>query len=209
MRAASSRVQAKGVSYEDKRKRILEIFHETKDVFQHKDVERLAKGKGVIMQAVKDVLQNLVDDGLVMCEKIGSSNYYWSFPATAAKAKAKMLDDLRAQSQALEAHDAQLDAALTEARASREETDERVQLTAELAQLEADVAAMEKELEAYRDCDPEVFKDTLRQVDECRAAVNRWTDNIYAVQGYVRDKFGYDTSTFNKSFEIPDDLDYV
>lgn len=36
------------------------------------------------MQAVKEVLQALVDDDLVRFEKIGASNYYWSFPSEAS-----------------------------------------------------------------------------------------------------------------------------
>lgn len=35
----------------------------------------------LVQQSVKDVLQSLVDDGLVTVEKIGTSNYYWSFPS--------------------------------------------------------------------------------------------------------------------------------
>lgn len=34
--------------------------------------------------AIKDVLQSLVDDGMVHCEKIGTSNYYWAFPSEGA-----------------------------------------------------------------------------------------------------------------------------
>jgi hypothetical protein len=30
---------------------------------------------------VKEILQQLVDDGLVDAEKIGTSNYFWSFPS--------------------------------------------------------------------------------------------------------------------------------
>jgi hypothetical protein len=34
--------------------------------------------------------QSLVDDDLVICEKIGGSNYYWSFPSEASvKARAR------------------------------------------------------------------------------------------------------------------------
>jgi hypothetical protein len=40
-------------------------------VFQLKDIEKLGVKKGVIAQAIKDVLQSLVDDNLVCCEKIG------------------------------------------------------------------------------------------------------------------------------------------
>lgn len=40
----------------------------------------------LVQQAVKDVLQSLVDDGLVTVEKIGTSNFYWSFPSAVQQA---------------------------------------------------------------------------------------------------------------------------
>lgn len=36
------------------------------------------------LQSVKDVLQSLVDDGLVDSERIGTSNYFWAFPSKAS-----------------------------------------------------------------------------------------------------------------------------
>lgn len=33
--------------------------------------------------SVKDVLQSLVDDAMVEQDKIGTSNYFWSFPSKA------------------------------------------------------------------------------------------------------------------------------
>ena len=44
---------------------------------QHQDIEKLAPKRGVVLQAVKDVLQGLVDEDLVHCEKIGISNFFW------------------------------------------------------------------------------------------------------------------------------------
>jgi DNA-binding transcriptional regulator YhcF (GntR family) len=41
------------------------------------DVEKLASKKGVVLQTIKEVLQSLVDDGMVHQDKIGSSNYFW------------------------------------------------------------------------------------------------------------------------------------
>ena len=35
------------------------------------------------MQSVKDVLQGLVDDGMVNSDRIGTSNYFWAFPSEA------------------------------------------------------------------------------------------------------------------------------
>lgn len=34
-----------------------------------------------VTQTIKDIVQSLVDDSLVEMEKIGSSNYFWSFPS--------------------------------------------------------------------------------------------------------------------------------
>ena len=74
----------RGMSLEDKRNTILCIFHDTKEVYLLKDIEKLASKRGVVLQSVKEVLQSLVDDDLVHGEKIGVSNYYWSFPSEAA-----------------------------------------------------------------------------------------------------------------------------
>lgn len=43
-------------------------------------MEKAASKKGVVFQAVKDVVQSLVDDSLVHVDKIGTSNWYWAFP---------------------------------------------------------------------------------------------------------------------------------
>lgn len=71
----------KGVSFEEKRIRLLQLFYERKEFFTLKELEKIAaKEKGIVAQAVKDVLQTLVDDGLVRSEKIGTSVYFWTFP---------------------------------------------------------------------------------------------------------------------------------
>ncbi|ORZ34325.1 meiotic nuclear division protein 1 [Catenaria anguillulae PL171] len=202
---------AKGVSADDKRKRMLEIFHETKDVYTLKDLEKIApKTKGITSQSVKEVLQQLVDDGEVMCEKIGSSNYFWSFPSAAVKAKRLQLDSLTCQSADLTQDLTQLQSSLARATVSREPTPDRLALLAEIEQLQADIAAMQVELESYRDCDPEVHQQTLAQVDVCKQGVNRWTENMFALQGWVRDKFGSENADgLFKGFGVPEDLDTV
>lgn len=82
----------KGLSLEEKRKRMLDIFYESKDVFLLKDLEKIApKQKGIISQSVKDVVQSLVDDNLVDTDKIGTSVYFWAFPSKAlAQRQAKL-----------------------------------------------------------------------------------------------------------------------
>lgn len=71
----------KPLSGEEKQAKLLELFHETNDVYQLKDLERLApQEKGIVLQSVKTTLQELVDHGLVQSDKIAGSLYYWAFP---------------------------------------------------------------------------------------------------------------------------------
>ena len=60
---------------------MLGLFHESREPWLLKDMEKAAAKKGVVFQAVKDVAQSLVDDSLVHVDKIGTSNWYWSSPA--------------------------------------------------------------------------------------------------------------------------------
>lgn len=43
----------------------------------------------------QDVNQSLVDDGLVDMDKIGSSNFFWSFPSKVAVTKQNRVDSLK------------------------------------------------------------------------------------------------------------------
>lgn len=47
--------------------------------------------------SVKEVLQSLVDDSMVDCERVGTSNYYWAFPSKALNARKHKLEDLQNQ----------------------------------------------------------------------------------------------------------------
>ena len=85
----------RGLSAEEKRERMLELFHEKKDFFLLKEVEKIAfKEKGIVSQSVKDVLQSLVDDDLINSEKIGTSVYFWEFPSNALATKKKKIEDV-------------------------------------------------------------------------------------------------------------------
>lgn len=49
-----------------------------------KELEKIApKEKGIVSQSVKDVVQSLVDDGLVDTDKIGQFVCFWAFPSKA------------------------------------------------------------------------------------------------------------------------------
>jgi hypothetical protein len=148
------------MSLEEKRATLLDIFHESKEVFLLKvrarshrppatrprpaaarralnhpprrlsptpsshpqEVEKLGAKRGVVLQAIKDVLQSLVDDDLVRCERIGVSNFFWSFPSEAAVKLESEAARLRARLGMREAEVAALEAQLAKSRAGREDS---------------------------------------------------------------------------------------
>lgn len=101
------------LSREEKKMRLLEVFHEGQEFYQLKDLEKMAKDKGIIQNQVKEILHMLVeDDALVDSSKIGSLQFYWSFPNKVLKIKIKQLDDLKGSKQSLKDKLVTLEAAL-------------------------------------------------------------------------------------------------
>lgn len=173
-----------------------------------KDVEKAAAAKGVVLQSVKEVLQSLVDDDLVRCERIGISNYYWSFPAeasTAAKADAERAAR-DAEARAAEAERAA--GALAEAKAARrrsagngqgddgdeddaEAREEAARQTrlGRIAELERAIAALREELAARASSDPRHL-EALRAGARCAAdACGRWAENCGQLRDWLARRF--------------------
>ncbi|CAG9465057.1 unnamed protein product [Pedinophyceae sp. YPF-701] len=179
----------KGMSLEDKRQTVLRIFHDTKDVYVLKDIEKLASSRGVVAQSVKDVVKSLVDDDLVHQEKIGASNYLWSFPSEATLKVVTERDRLTKQIKALrrQAQDAAAQAnALQEGDA---DAAERAELEAELAALQAANAQHAAELREHADNDPEVFAALKAAAKASVEGANRWGDNLECLKDWMNGKF--------------------
>ena len=71
----------KGLSWDDKREKILQIYYSNKEVYNLKEIEKLGAKKGVVFQTIKDVNQSLVDDNLVQFDKIGAGAFFWGLPS--------------------------------------------------------------------------------------------------------------------------------
>src|SRR5205823_470992 len=85
------KMKKKGLSFEEKRTRMMEIFKNDPSFYHLKDIEKLSVKKGIIFMAVKDVLDSLVNDNMVEVEKIGSSNYYSALPSKIYQLKQKTI----------------------------------------------------------------------------------------------------------------------
>ncbi|BFZ05473.1 hypothetical protein BsWGS_08512 [Bradybaena similaris] len=187
-----------------------EFFYEKKDFFQLKDLEKLcAKEKGITSMSVKEVVQSLVDDGIVDSEKIGTSIYFWAFPSKATQNRKRKIDDLEAQMKELVSKKMQLMEALKQAKVGKENSEERQEVIEELNKRRSEKESILKELEKYKESDPEVLKKIDEEAKEAKEAANRWTDNIYSTKAWIKTKFSFEESVIDKQFGIPADFDYV
>ncbi|KAF7728598.1 Meiotic nuclear division protein 1 [Apophysomyces ossiformis] len=197
----------KGVSAEEKRKRLEKHFHETSDVFQLKEIEKIAPKKGIVAQSVKEVLTSLVDDGLVTTDKIGNSTYYWSFPSTAIQHKRNRLEDLKNKIKQEEEKKKMLEDAIVDAKIGREPSEEREEVLKELRQAQETERALSLALQEYKDKDPAMFAAKEKAAMVAKEAANRWTENIWTIQSYCVNQFGMDRKAFNQSFGLSEDFD--
>ncbi|XP_032915312.1 meiotic nuclear division protein 1 homolog isoform X2 [Catharus ustulatus] len=185
----------KGLNFEEKRARMMEIFFETKDVFQLKDIEKIApKEKGITSMSVKEILQSLVDDGMVDTDRIGTSNYFWAFPSKALHARKRKLEELESQFAESSQKKEHLQKSIEKSKTGREDTEEREALLKKLAALRQKKEQLKKEIDKYRECDPDVVEEM---------------HNIFSIKSWAKRKFGFEESRIDKCFGIPEDLDYI
>ncbi|KAG7153966.1 meiotic nuclear division protein 1 homolog [Homarus americanus] len=200
----------KGLSHEEKRQKMMELFYEKKEFFQLKELEKLGpKEKGVIAQAVKDVVQSLVDDAMVDTDKIGTCVYFWAFPSKALSTRKRKIDNLNSR---LEDTNKRLKTALSkleQAKVGREESEDRGEILERMSQLETTKDQLVKDIQKYHDCDPEVLNQMKAETQIAQVACNRWTDNIFAIKSWCKNKFFIEEEVLNKQFNIPGELDYI
>lgn len=187
---------------------MLKIFTESADVFQLKDIEKIAPKRGIISQAVKDVVTQLTADGLVDTEKIGTSTYYWSFPGKLNLAKKAKLAELHAKVKDMSAKQKSLKEQLNDFEASDADKENKAELMEKLVTLRSKRDKLKGEIAKYADCDPELLETMKEDIDNGKDAIVRWTDNVFSIRSWIKEKTNFTESEVNKNFGIPDDFDY-
>lgn len=86
----------KGISFEEKRQRLLSIFTTDPTFYHMNELEKLASKKGIHPMIVKEVLDSLIADNLVDMEKVGASSYYLALPSKTLIAKQNNLKIMEA-----------------------------------------------------------------------------------------------------------------
>ncbi|GMR53835.1 hypothetical protein PMAYCL1PPCAC_24030, partial [Pristionchus mayeri] len=200
----------KGLSADEKRKRMLDLFYERKEFFQLKELEKMApKEKGVISQSVKEVTQLLVEEGFVECEKIGTFVCYWAFPTKASQMRQRRLDDLANKIEDMERKIVEGCEHIKMESMGKQNNNEREELKEELLGVKQSEDKLMSDLKSLQKYDPESVKESRKRSLKLMDDANRWTDNIFSSIKWCKKKFNMDEKGLRKQFDIPDDLDYV
>jgi hypothetical protein len=149
-----------------------------------------------VQQTIKEINQSLVDDFLVSTDKIGSANFFWSFPSKAYQDQVVLRQTLDATQQSLQLSVSNVQSAQSDAKLSRSSAGRQEKLQ-ELAALEEEEKAVDRRLESLKFNDPEEIKRILREAEANQQAANRWTDNIWSVKGFLVKKKGMPSKEVN------------
>eukprot|EP00171_Calliarthron_tuberculosum_P008255 IDg8255t1 len=207
----STMAPRKGLSFDEKRERLQQIFTESAQFYTLKELEKIAPKKKdwFVDNSVKEVLQSLVDDDLVNTDKCGNQTVYWCLPSEASQKRKAKLEKLRAELAAKEKKHSSLQEVLVDLEEGREESEERTNFLKKLTELQEKDAELDKNLARFAVFDPTSIAKMKEQSAKAKECANRWTDNIFNCQTWAKTKFSMDRRDFGKQFEIPDELDYL
>jgi len=184
------------------------ILHDTKQPYTLKQMEKLGSKAGVTTMSIKGVLEEMVSDGVIEMDKIGSTNWYWSFPS-------KEIARLQAKAQNLEENIdgtkrsvADLEEKVQELFKERVASDERTRKLKELAEIKAKISDQETKMKELSQNDPAKKQQLVQELEECKNAANRWTDNTWVMMDYLKKKHGICKKQLYQMFQITDDFDY-
>ncbi|KIM22343.1 hypothetical protein M408DRAFT_291299 [Serendipita vermifera MAFF 305830] len=197
------------MSSDEKRVKILELFHETKDFFQLKEIEKLASKKGVVEKTVKEILLSLVADGLVQSDKIGASNFFWSFPSAQGATLRNKVNAAQQEHENLSAKIQECQEVIVKEQQSRVDSVERQTSLEEFQSLQEELAALQSELRAYGRCDPEHLAQKNRAIFLAKEATLRWTDNTVIARDHFVRNFALSLDEVNQHFSIPIDFEDI
>lgn len=142
---------------------------------------------------VKDYLQALSDEGKIRVEKIGSGNWYWSFPSEEKRSRESVLGKLKEELAKAKGSLEELGERVKQASEKRGEDDEgRGELVSAKLELDGEIAVLRKELDGYKDGDPGEVEKRRKEIETLQGRAEMWTDNIGILEGYMLHLIGGD-----------------
>ena len=156
---------------------------------------------------VKDMNQSLVDDFLVYSDKIGSANFFWSFPSKRTVDIQNERDRMKA---GIETFELLLQRASETVETAKIErcADGREGAMYKLAALREEESRLDRLIEAGRENDPAEIERIKMEANKCKLAADRWTDNVFCLKKYAVKKLNVQGKEANRYLGIKDDFDY-
>ncbi|MCJ1318016.1 hypothetical protein MMC15_003343 [Xylographa vitiligo] len=146
---------------------------------------------------VKEYMQALSDEGQIRVEKIGSGNWYWSFLSEEKRAREYTLAQLREEKENIQKCMEELKEKVEVAGLGKDEEGDgedggRQELLRSFDKEKSDLDSLKIELGNYKDGDPQEVVRKKADVEALKLRAMRWTDNIYCLEGYLREVTGGD-----------------
>ncbi|ELP85122.1 meiotic coiled-coil protein, putative [Entamoeba invadens IP1] len=201
----------KAVSKEEKLRRMKELLEDKKDVFLLKELEVVAsKEKGIVAKTVEEVVKELVGDGKIMTDKIGSSNFFWAFPSASIVERRTECENLQTKIDETKDKTQKVKEENEALKKERKGDDDRGTNIKQLEQLKQKREELTTTIKTQQENDPEVIEKLTNDCTKAKEAANRWTDAIFNVQSYAKSKaVGAEPTELNKALGIPNELDYI
>ena len=145
------------------------------------------------------------DDNLIRVEKIGSGNWYWSFPSDEKLKKEDLLNKAQAERAKANATLERLRSKIEEAQLAREGEDDgqimecegdRKSLTARQNILGKELQLLRTVLAAHSENDPVEIEKRKELIRKRRAEAEKWTEQIQTMENWIRKNTAVDKEQF-------------
>jgi len=197
----------KGKSADEKASIILSIYQEAKEPFNLAEIQKAAASRGVVQDSVKDINKSLCDDSKVQTDKIGSGNFFWSFPS---KQHQDRVNEKEKQQRHLEALNAAVQSTREQHEAEQADrcAEGRPAKLRRLVELRETERGLDQTLEANKKNDPVEIARVTKAAQACKTAADRWTDNTWALKKFLVNKHSLSGKDVDKMLGLKDDFDY-
>ena len=142
-----------------------------------------------MQQTIKDMNQSLIDDFLVFSDKIGSANFFWSFPSKAFQDQTVRKQSLQSTATQIQNSIEDISSQTVAARNVRCRPDREKKL-AELLNMRKQEEHLDGKLEELKVNDPEEIRRVEKLALINKSAADRWTDNIWQIKSYLTKRKG-------------------
>lgn len=177
---------------------LLTWFHKDHDFYTLKQIEKEgSKASKIPGMQIKDILNELIDDGLLNCEKCGNTNLYWSFKFDVIKQQNTRYNRLQNE--------------LANLQAQCERLAEDIDQEQKLRLPQVDGISRQHLLTKYDECVKlhqelsvaNVNAKIKPQLQSLVCGIDTYTDAIESIISYLKSS-GVDEKTIREEFEIPE-----